>query len=88
MTFLFAVLMPLCLHLLVTAVAIATAPGGSFVGLGAMYIGLVAIPASAIVNYTRTRRKPPLPWLHLVAGTFWTTLVYPVLLLALALLAS
>ena len=83
------VVVPLLLQLLIGMVFIGLRkPGGEFVGLGVMLMGLVAIPLTTLVNGLRLRRQPPIASRRLVAPTIVTTLVYPVLCLALYLLAS
>lgn len=63
-------------------------PGGEFVGLGVMLLGLVAIPLTALVNWARTRAQPPQGVLELLAKTFFTTLIFPALGLGLYAVAS
>ncbi len=83
------VVLPLCLQLLFTFALIAATRGdGSFVGLGAMLIGGLAIPVTALINWGWTRAQPPLTALQLASRTLYTTLVYPALMLALALFAT
>ena len=89
MKFLAFVLLPALLQLFLAAALISLRkPGGEFVGLGVMLLGLVAIPATALINWVRTRAQPPQPALALVAKTFFTTLVFPVLGLLLYVVAS
>lgn len=89
MLFAFAVAVPLLVQLLFTLMVVfATNGTGSFVGLGAMLVGLLAIPLTALANWVRTRRKPPLPPLQLINRTLLTTLVFPALVLVLLAVAS
>ena len=89
MLFFFAVLLPLLFQLLSTLVVIMlTQGGGSFVGLGAMLGALIGIPATLIVNWTRNRRQPRPTGLRLLGDTVVTTAFCPLLMTALALLAS
>lgn len=89
MKFLGFVLLPLLVQLLLALALISLRkPGGEFVGLGVMLLGLVAIPTTALINWTRTRANPPQPSLELVAKTFFTTLVFPALGLLLFIVAS
>lgn len=89
MKFLLAVLLPLLIQVGITfAVIVGTSGKGSFVGLGAMLAAPPAILITALVNWLGVRRKPPMPLLHLVTRTFYVTLVFPLLLLLLAALAS
>jgi hypothetical protein len=53
-----------------------------------MLLGLVAIPATAIINWARTRANPPLPILELLAKTLFTSSVFPALGLLLFIVAS
>ena len=89
MLFFFAVLLPLLFQLLFTLIVIMlTQGGGSFVGLGAMLGALIAIPATLIINWTRIRRQPRPAGLQVLSGTLLSTAVWPLLLIALAVLAS
>lgn len=89
MKFLLAVLLPMLIQAGFTAaVIVGMRGGGSFVGLWAMLLAPPAMLITAAINWLGTRRKPPMPVLHLVTRTFYVTLVYPVLLLLLAALAS
>ncbi len=89
MKFLLFVLLPSCLQLLVgAAIMFSHKPGGEFVGLGVMLLGMIAIPVTAAMNWARTRAKPPLPIIQLVTRTFHTTLVFPALCIALYVVAS
>jgi hypothetical protein len=81
------VVVPLCLQLLVGAGFLLADPAaGGFVGLGVMLLGLVAIPVTTVINLARLRRG--LAPVDLVLNTLFTTLVYPLLCLALYALAS
>lgn len=83
------VFLPATIQLLLAAAIISLRkPGGEFVGLGVMLLGLVAVPATALINWARTRAKPPQSFLELVAKTFFTTLVFPALGLVLYVVAS
>jgi hypothetical protein len=53
-----------------------------------MLLGLVAIPLTALVNWARTRARPPQPLLELTSKTFFTAMVFPMLGLALYVAAS
>lgn len=63
-------------------------PGGEFVGLGVMLLGLIAIPATAIINFSRIRIQPPIQTVPLINRTFYTTAIFPVISLLLYLLAA
>jgi len=87
MKILFFVLLPTLIQLLIGAAIIySPKPGGEFVGLGIMLMGILAIPLTAIINWSRVRSQPSL--FKLVNGTFYTTLAFPLLCLALYILAS
>jgi hypothetical protein len=83
------VLLPLCVQLIVgAAVMFSHKPGGEFVGLGVMLIGMFGIPATAIINWHHARAQPPLSLTQLINRTFYVSLVVPVLCIALYVLAS
>jgi hypothetical protein len=87
--FTLAVVVPFLAQVLFVLAFIAATRGkGSFVGLAAMLTALLALPLTALANWLRTRRKPPLPAFEHAARTFLTTLVFPVLLLILYAVAS
>ena len=89
MKFLFFVLLPTCIQLLVgSLIMFSPRPGGEFVGLGVMLLGMFAVPITAAMNWARMRAKPPMPMIQLINRTFYTTLVFPALCMALYLLAS
>lgn len=89
MRFTVAVVVPFLAQLLFVFVIIAITRGkGSFVGLWAMLLSLLALPLTALVNWLRTRRKPPLPAFEHASRTFLTTLVFPLLILILLFVAS
>jgi hypothetical protein len=89
MKFFVFVFLPLLVQLLIAAALISLRkPGGEFVGLGVMLLGLVCIPATALINWVRTKANPPQKTVELVAKTFLTTLVFPVLGIALYAIAS
>lgn len=87
MKILFFVLLPAFIQLLIgVAIIYSPKPGGEFVGLGIMLMGMLAIPLTAIINWSRARSQPSL--FKLINGTFYTTLVFPLACLALYMLAS
>ncbi|MCK9192934.1 MAG: hypothetical protein M0P19_03580 [Nevskia sp.] len=89
MKFIGLVLLPACVQLLLGAAFIFVPPhGGSFVGLGVMLLGLIAIPVTALLNWARSQAQPALAPLDLAARTALTTLVFPALCLALYVFAS
>ena len=89
MKFLGFVFLPALVQLVIAAALISIRrPGAEFVGLGVMLLGLVAVPLTALVNWVRTKAQPPQGALELLVKTFFTTLVFPALGLALYVLAS
>lgn len=81
MKYLLHVVLPMLIQAAVTVgVMLATNGGGSFVGLGAMLLGVWGIPVTALINLLLTREQPR-------AGR--TVLVsLPVPLLTLAMLVA
>ena len=83
------ILLPLTFQLLFVAAIIAATNGtGSFVGLGAMLLGLVALPLTAILNWAQVRSQPDRPALQLAMRIFWITAIFPALILILFAVAS
>jgi hypothetical protein len=83
------VLLPLVLQLLFTlGIIFATQGTGSFVGLGAMLLGLIALPVTAIVNWSQIRSQPDRPALQLAARIFLISAVFPAFLVFLYAVAS
>ena len=89
MRFTFAVAVPFVFQLLFALGVIASTNGtGSFAGLGAMLLGLVVIPATGVHNWLVSN-----PGTELTAGRRFNrivlvTLIFPILLVALLVLAS
>lgn len=89
MRFTIFVLIPFLVQVMVGLIFIfVRRPGGEFVPLSVMLLGMFAIPLTAIFNWARTRARPPLPVPSLITRTFFYTLIFPVLCLALYVLAS
>jgi len=83
------IVVPLVFQLVFTlAIILATQGTGSFVGLGAMLLGLVALPVTAIVNWSQIRSQPDRPALQLAARIFLISAVFPACLIALYATAS
>jgi len=83
------VLLPLIFQLLFVAAVIAATNGtGSFVGLAALLLGLVALPLTAILNWAQVRSQPERPALQLAVRIFWITALFPALILILLAVAS
>lgn len=89
MRFLFFVFFPFIIQVMVALIVMfAHKPGGNFIGLGVMYLSLIGIPLSTIINWQRVRTQPPKTLMQLYAGTFYTTLPFPLLCIAFYILAS
>lgn len=89
MRFTLAVIVPLVAQVLFVLLIIAATNGtGSFVGLGAMLLGLIAIPLTALINWARTRKSPPVPALTFTTNTILITLAFPLAILILYAVAS
>jgi hypothetical protein len=83
------VLLPLVFQLLfVVVIILATNGTGSFVGLAAMLLGLVALPVTAILNWSQVRSHPDRPALQLGVRIFWISAIFPAFLLFLLAVAS
>jgi hypothetical protein len=69
------------------AVALALGSSGrSFLGLAVMYLSLVAVPTTALLNWEGATRRPPMGLAALTLRTLLITLVFPLLCLGLALM--
>lgn len=89
MRYLVNILVPLLLQLLFTWVIIeATRGGGSFVGLAAMLVAVLAVPATAIWNFVRVRRGREVTGGMLFLGSVLTAFVFPALVLGLFLVQA
>lgn len=83
------VVVPLIFQLVFTlAIILATQGTGSFVGLGAMLLGLIAVPVTAIVNWSQIRSQPDRPALQLAARILLISAVFPAFLVFLYAVAS
>lgn len=84
MRYLVNILVPLLLQLLFTWIIIeATRGGGSFVGLAAMLVAVLAVPATAIWNFVRVRRGREVNGGWLFLGSLGTAMVFPVVVVGL-----
>ncbi len=84
MRYLVNILVPALLQLLITWVVIeATRGGGSFVGLGAMLLAVLAVPGTAIWNFVRVRRGAGANGGWLFFGSLGTAMVFPVVVVGL-----
>lgn len=79
---------PFLLQCLVTLIVIQAAPGGSFVGLGAMLFSGVGIPLTAIFNFALIRSYPQQTTLAHFSRSFQIGLILPALEFGLLVLAS
>ncbi len=81
----FGVVLPLLVQTLIVWIVIDQNTGnGSFVGLGAMLIGMVAIPLTAIVNFLLIRSSREQPVADVLVRCYGFAAIAP----ALALLAA
>jgi len=79
---LLAVVLPLAVQVLIFAALIfGFRGGGSFVALGAMLVGIIAVPATTILNWARVRSKTQDPLVWLIATALFNVLLVPALLL-------
>jgi hypothetical protein len=84
MRLLLSVLLPLAVQLLGFTLVLAVSSGsGSFVGLLALGLAVLAVPLTTLVNWTRARRVPPSPLSRLAVTGLLFALTWPVLLLLL-----
>ncbi|GAB4119436.1 MAG: hypothetical protein Fur0014_20220 [Rubrivivax sp.] len=84
MRLLAAVFLPLAVQLLGFLLVFVVSRGsGSFVGLLALGLAVLAVPMTTLVNWTRARRLPPSPVARLVVTGLAFALTWPLLLLLL-----
>jgi hypothetical protein len=84
MRFFAAVVLPLAVQLLGFLIVIKLSRGsGSFVGLLAVGLAVLAVPLTTLVNWSRARRLPPSPAARLLATGLAFALTWPLLLLLL-----
>jgi hypothetical protein len=84
MRLLLSVLLPLAVQLAGFAlVFVASRGSGSFVGLLALGLAVLAVPLTTVVNWSRSRRQPPTPVARLLVTGLLFALVWPLLLLLL-----
>lgn len=89
MRFLFAVMLPLAFQVMFTLGVISMTNGsGSFVGLGGMLGGLMAIPLTAQVNWRLSDPARGAGVAQRFQRIFFVTLIFPALLLLLLAVAS
>ncbi len=89
MRFIFAVALPLIFQVLFALGVIAATNGtGSFVGLGAMLVGLVAIPATALHNWAVSNPDAPTTSGRRIIRVVLVSFIFPILLVILLLAAS
>lgn len=76
-----SVILPLFVQLLGFGLVIATTRGhGSFVGLLALGLAVLAVPMTTLVNWTRFRRVPVVPSGRLLITGLLFALTWPLLL--------
>jgi hypothetical protein len=79
-----SVFLPLAVQLLGFLLVFVLARGsGSFVGLLALGLGVLAVPLTTLVTWTRARRLPPVPTPRLLVTGLLFALTWPLLLLLL-----
>lgn len=82
MKYVYGVLMPMVIQALVVYVVIAMNTGkGSFVGLGAYLLGLVAIPLTAVINVIYIYANPKLSLLNVTGRCLLIALITPTLVI-------
>lgn len=85
MRYLLAVLIPLLLQCLFVFIIIEMNTGnGSWVGLGAFLIGIIAIPITAIVNAAYVKVHPELSTSALIVRSFMIAAIVPILTVVIA----
>jgi hypothetical protein len=84
MRLLLTVLLPLAVQVAGFGLVFAVSRGsGSFVGLLALGMAVLAVPLTTLVNWTRSRRLPPPPSGRLLVTGLLFALAWPLLLLLL-----
>jgi hypothetical protein len=84
-----AVLFPLVAQAVFVLVIILVTNGtGSFVGLGAMVLGIFALPITALLNWLFTRAEPPHRPLPLGVRVLSASAIFPALILFLLIATS
>ncbi len=85
MKYVYAVLIPLLFQVLVVWLVIEMNTGnGSFVGLGAYLLGLVAIPLTAIINAIIVYNSPKIKLSVLTFRSMMLALLLPVLVILIS----
>lgn len=89
MRFVGFVLLPFLVQLAFVLGVIALTNGkGSFVGLGAMALGVWVLPPTALINWAGTRRRRPQGDGPLVLRTMVVTALFPALIVAMYLVPN
>lgn len=84
MRLLLSVFVPLLVQVLGFGLVFGLSRGsGSFVGLLALGMAVLAVPLTTLVNWTRARRRPPTPASRLAVTGLMFALTWPLLLLLL-----
>jgi hypothetical protein len=79
-----SVFIPLAVQLLGFLIVVLLSRGqGSFVGLLALGLAVLAVPLTTLVNWTRSQRLPPTAQGRLLVTGLMFALVWPLLLLLL-----
>lgn len=89
MRFLGFVLLPFLAQLAcVLGIIVLTQGNGSFVGLGALALGVWVLPTTALINWLSSRKPSPRGDGGLILRTLFLTFTFPALLLILHLVVS
>lgn len=84
MRYVYGVLIPLLLQALIVYVVIEMNTGnGSFVGLGAYLIGMIAIPLTAVVNAVYIKSNPKKGAINVILKCFLFAALTPLLIILL-----
>ena len=87
MRYVYGVLMPMVFQVLVVYVVIEMNTGnGSFVGLGAYLLGLLAIPLTGIINAIYIYANPKLSFIKVTGRCFLIALITPILVVLMSVI--
>ncbi len=87
MKYVIGVLLPVLIQVLVVYVVIEMNTGnGSFVGLGAYLLGLIAIPLTAVVNAIYIYANPKLNTMRVLGSCFLIALITPTLVVLMGVI--
>lgn len=87
MKYVIGVLMPVLVQVLFTAVIISANTGnGSWVGLGAFLLAMIAIPATALINFFVLRNSTGKPAGTTLAKCYLSIIIVPVLMVLMLII--